>query len=79
MKDTTTEFNVIIDRFEGDGPVFAVIELPDLDHFVIPVNYLPAGVSEGESLLMKFTTDPGTTARNTAEIRKLQDELLKKR
>lgn len=77
MNADSSEFTAIVDRFEGDEKVFAIIELPDLDHFIIPAEYLPAGTSEGESLRISIYRNPSTTAKAVAEVRKLQAALLK--
>ncbi|PKK90466.1 MAG: hypothetical protein CVV64_08865 [Candidatus Wallbacteria bacterium HGW-Wallbacteria-1] len=80
MKSKTPEkssFKVIIDRFEGDERVYAVLEMPDLDHILVPAEYLPQDSGEGDCLIVTMTTDREDTLRRMEETRKMQEEMMK--
>jgi hypothetical protein len=48
------EFQVIVDRIEGDEIEFAVLEFPNQEFHDFPLNWLPEGVKEGDELTIKI-------------------------
>jgi len=77
-KGNSSTFNVIIDRFEGDDRVYGVLEMPDLDHVIIPVDLLPPDAGEGDCIRVTMTLDPEETGKRRDEIIKMQRELMGK-
>lgn len=70
-----SSFNVIIDRFEGDQTRYAILELPDLSHIVIPAEYLPEDVREGDCLTVILQQNIPEREKRRSEIIRLQEEL----
>lgn len=66
----------IIDRFEGN---FAVIELDGRIMKNIEVSVLPAGIKEGDAIVLangKWQFDLNETVKLKAEIKKLAEDLF---
>ena len=68
---------IVVDRFEGD---YAVCEQPDRTMINIRQGKLPAGVKEGDVLVVNgdtITIDVAETAVRKQKARQLMDELFK--
>lgn len=68
---------VIIDRFEGK---FAICEREDLEMMDIEIDKLPAGVKEGDILIItedSIIIDKEETKKRREEIKGLMDDLWK--
>ena len=76
MNSNESKIMVAIDRFEGDEKVFAILELPDLDHILIPAEYLPNKAQEGDWLEIKFTIDKKKRTEMEDEIKNLQKKMI---
>jgi hypothetical protein len=72
MNSDQSTIHAAIDRFEGDDKVYAVIELPDLDHALIPAQFIPSNANEGDWLEITFKIDPAKKEEIKNEIINLQ-------
>ena len=70
-------FSAVIDRIEGEQTRYAVIELPDLSHIIVSLEYLPEGVREGDSLTISISRDEAAKETRIEEIRRLQEDLTR--
>ncbi len=70
-------FSAVIDRIEGEQTRYAVIELPDLSHIIVSLEYLPKGVREGDSLTINISRDETDRENRIEEIRRIQEDLTR--
>ncbi len=73
MKESKSEG--VVDRIEGD---LAVVETEWREVVNIPLRYLPEGIREGNVLDIIFRINPEKEKKRREEIKKLQEELLKR-
>ncbi len=73
MKESKSEG--VVDRIEGD---LAVVETEWREVVNIPLKYLPEGTREGNVLDIIFRINPEREKERREEIKKLQEELLKR-
>ena len=69
--------NVVIDRIEGN---IAIIELPERGGRIeIPVKFLPKGAGEGNVLDMSFRLNKEEEKSRREKIKKMQEDLKKRK
>lgn len=76
MNSNESKIMVAVDRFEGDDKVYAVLELPDLDHAIIPASFLPQNTFEGDWLELTFKLAPEKRDEMEKEIMDLQKKMI---
>jgi hypothetical protein len=64
----------VVDRIEGSLAVLVHHE-DDGVKFNLPIRYLPAGVREGDHLMVEFSTDDASRAAEQKRVADLLDDL----